>query len=41
MLGMEEPRRRQCSEEGQNNFMFKVPETLLGTYFGSGMGAQE
>lgn len=30
------PRRTQYSEEGQNNSMFKVPETSPGTYFVSG-----
>lgn len=33
MLGMEEHGRRQCGEEGQYNFMFKVPETLIGYLF--------
>lgn len=36
MLGIEEPRRRQGSKEGQHDFMFKVPETVLGTYCVSG-----
>lgn len=36
MLGMEESRRRQHSEERQHDFMFKVPEMFLGTYCVSG-----
>lgn len=38
MLGMEESRRRQHSEERQHDLMFKVPEMFLGTYCVSGTG---
>lgn len=41
MLGMEEPRRRQCSGEGQHDFMFMVPEALLGSCPLWGPGARK